>query len=125
MPLHRRPGSSEKFIVTITCTSIALFRQADGFPMLAKEARVVLDPPPLPNLPTSYARRFDSSDNAAMSALVARSSSASNDIVHDKVFIPAIATMGALVIICAFCCYKLIVSKETVVPMGIASSRGE
>ncbi|KAF8804830.1 hypothetical protein BYT27DRAFT_7193830 [Phlegmacium glaucopus] len=124
MLLHCRPCSSEKFIFITTCISIVLFHQVDGFPVIAKEARVVLYSPPLPILPSSDdARWFDSSDSPTVSDLVTRSSS---DVVHDKVFIPTIASIGVLVIICIFCCYKVIRSKQTALPMGappIISSR--
>ena len=114
MLLCRHPHSSRRFIVTITCTVITLFHQIEGFPVLVKKAGVVLGPPLLPIPPNSYANRFD--DSAVGSTLVTRSS---EDVVHDGVFIPTIATMGVLVLICIFCTYRLIVTRgSTPQPRG-------
>ena len=112
--LLRHSHSSRRFIVAITCTVITLFHKVGGFPVLVKKAGVVLGSPLRPNLPNSGTSWFD--DSAAVSALVTRSS---DDVVHDSVFIPTIATMGVLVIICIFCSYNLIVNKDT------ARSRGK
>jgi len=108
MLLHRHPHSSRRFIVTIICTVITLFHQIECFPVLVKKAGAVSGPPKLPVLPNSDASWFH--DSSVMSTLVTRSSV---DVVHDGVFIPTIATMGVLVIICIFCSYKLYVSRET------------
>jgi len=55
-------------------------------------------------------------DNTTMSSLVIRSSSASNDVIHDKLFLPGIVSIGVVVIICVICCYQLIVTKKTLYP---------
>lgn len=114
MLLYRRPHSSRRFIVTTTCAVITLIHQIEGYPLLVKNAGVVvLGPPLLPSPPKSDASWFD--DSAAGSTLVTRSS---DDVVHDGVFIPTIATMGALVLICILCIYNLIRSRGTVQSRG-------
>lgn len=107
-------------MVAVICTVTTLFHSADGFSILVKKVttapRVVLDSLSLQHIePSSDARRWF--DNAAASSLVARSSSATNDAIHDKLFIPAIVSMGVVVIICIICCYQLIVRREVEYPM--------
>ena len=135
MSLDRRgPHSSRRFIlVTITYTGITLFHQVDGFPVVVKEPATVVPsvgsdslPPPILLSPDAW--MFNPLDTAAVeasSSIVARSSP-SNDVVHDKIFIPAIASIGVLVIICVICCYQLIVSRDNVhLRGGIPVPRGE
>ena len=104
MLLHRHPYSSGS-LVTIICT---LFHQVEGFPLLvATISRVVLDlPTPLPILSSHDSSWFDD----AAAALAIRSSS---DAVHENIFIPTIVTMGVLVIFCIYCCYQLVVIRDT------------
>ena len=109
MLLHRYLHPSRRFTVAITCTVITLFHQVEG--LVNKEAGGSV---PMPILPNSDAGWFE--DSATMSTLVTRSA---DDVVHDSFFIPTIATMGVLVIICIFCTYNLIVNRDTV------HSRGE
>ena len=111
---HPRPHSSRMLIFTTTCTVITLFHQIEGFPVLVKKAGVDLGSPPRAIFPNSDASWFD--DFATVSTLATRSS---DDVVHDSTFIPTIATMGVLVIICILCTYFLIVSKDT------ANARGK
>ena len=106
MLLHRHSYSGRRFIVTIAWIVITLFHEVEGFAVLVKKDGVVLGSPPI--LPNSDASWFD--DFAAVSTLVTRSS---DDVVHDSVFIPTIATMGVLVIICIICAYNLIVYRDT------------
>lgn len=132
MSLDRRPRS--RFIlVTITYTGITLFHQVDGFPVVVKAPATVvpsvgsdsLPPPILLSSDTWTFNNFDTAAVDASSSIVARSS-ASNDVVHDKIFIPTIASIGVLVIICIICCYQLIVSRDNVhLRGGVPVPRGE
>ncbi|KAF9476793.1 hypothetical protein BDN70DRAFT_881985 [Pholiota conissans] len=38
--------------------------------------------------------------------------STTSDVVHDKIFIPTIATMGALVVVALVCCYMIVMNRH-------------